>query len=228
MPGAHPRIFADMARELFARDSVEDVLDRIAAMAVEWIEGCDEAGILMIDRRKHEFYTPAATADLVHESDRAQAECDEGPCLDASRHEQSFRVDDMAEDPRWPCYRPRAVELGVGSMLGFELYTRDEHLGALDLYSYRPRAFGEDAPELGWVFASHAALAIAGAQREATLREGYATREEIGEAIGIVMERRRITKDQAFELIKTTSMNTNTKVRDVARNIARTGEIPGG
>ncbi|HLS32536.1 MAG TPA: GAF and ANTAR domain-containing protein [Brevibacterium sp.] len=223
----YPRLFADMARELFSQDSVAEVLDRIAAMAVERIDGCEEAGILLVDRRKREFRTPAATSDLVRESDRAQHECDEGPCLDAARRELTFHVDDMAEETRWPRYRPRALELGIASMLGFELFTNEDNLGALDLYSRSPRAFGEDAREIGWVFASHAALAIAGARREATMREGYATRQEIGEAVGIIMERRRVTSEQAFDVLKTASMNSNTKLREVARQISQTGEIPG-
>ncbi|MUL40288.1 GAF and ANTAR domain-containing protein [Streptomonospora sp. PA3] len=225
--GAYHRLFADMARELFSRDSTEEVLERIVEMAVEAVDGCEEAGILLIDRRNRRFETPAATSDLVRASDRAQLECDEGPCLDASRQEQSFRVDDLAEESRWPCYRPRALDLGIRSMLGFELYTHEDNLGALDLYSRSPNAFGEDARQIGWVFASHAAVAIAGAQREATLREGYATRQEIGEAVGIIMERKRITSDEAFGVLRTASMNSNTKLRDIARRTVETGEIPG-
>ncbi|QBI53489.1 GAF and ANTAR domain-containing protein [Streptomonospora litoralis] len=223
---AYPRLFADMARELFAQGSTEELLQRIAQMAVEAIDGCEEAGIILVDRRKREFQAPAATCEMVRESDRAQMECNEGPCLDAARHEQSFRVDDMADESRWPCYRPRAVDLGIGAMLGFDLYTYEDHLGALDLYARTPGVFDDDAREVGWVFASHAALAIAGSQREATLREGYTTRQEIGEAVGIIMERRRLTDEQAFEVLKTYSMNANTKLREVARRITRTGEIP--
>ncbi|MFD0775614.1 GAF and ANTAR domain-containing protein [Streptomonospora algeriensis] len=223
---ASPRRFAEMARELFSHDSTGELLQRIVSMAVESVEGCEEAGLLMIDRRKRLCETPAATSDLVRASDRAQCEYNEGPCLDAAREEQVFLIGDMAAETRWPRYRPRALELGIGSMLGFDLYTYEGRFGALDLYSRSPRAFGDRARELGWVFASHAAVAIAGARREATLREGYATRQEIGEAIGIIMERRRVAGEAAFEILRTESMHTNTKLRDVARKITLTGEIP--
>ncbi|MBV2365380.1 ANTAR domain-containing protein [Streptomonospora nanhaiensis] len=69
-------------------------------------------------------------------------------------------------------------------------------------------------------------VAIAAAQRVATLRAGYETRQEIGEAVGIIMERRRLTSDQAFALLRTASNNTNTKLREVARSVALTGELP--
>lgn len=127
----HIRLFAEMARELLAQDTVEDVLQRICELAVDTVQGCEAAGVMLLDRRRHLLDTPAATHEFVRASDRAQVECDEGPCLDAARHEQSFRVDDMAAEDRWPRYRPRAVELGIGSMLGFELYTHDATLSAL-------------------------------------------------------------------------------------------------
>ncbi|WP_285761778.1 GAF and ANTAR domain-containing protein [Nocardiopsis ansamitocini] len=216
-----------MARDLLSQESVEDILESITALAVTTVEGCEEAGVLLVNRNDHTFSTPAATSDLVRESDRAQFECDEGPCLDAARHQQSFYVEDMANETRWPLYRPRAIELGVGSMMGFELFTYKGALGALDLYSSRPRAFDEHSREIGWVFASHAAVAVAASQREATLQEGYATRQEIGEAVGILMERHRLTSAAAFELLKKASMNTNTKLREIARRITRSGEKPG-
>ncbi|WP_046470860.1 GAF and ANTAR domain-containing protein [Allosalinactinospora lopnorensis] len=220
------RIFATIARDLLDQGSVQNVLDGIVKLAVKTIDGCEEAGVLLIDRRKHTYETPAATGELVQESDRAQYECNEGPCLDAARYERSFHVEDMAQETRWPAYRPRALGLGIRSLMGFELFTHNGVLGALDLYSRAPSAFDEHSREIGWVFASHAAVAIAGAQREDTLRHGYATRQEIGEAVGILMERYKLTSQQAFDVLKKASMESNTKLRDVARRVGQTGETP--
>ncbi|TDQ54184.1 GAF and ANTAR domain-containing protein [Actinorugispora endophytica] len=221
------KVFAEVARGLIAHEALPNVLDAIVRLAVETVDGCEEAGVLVLDRRR-DFETPSASGDLVRESDRAQFECDEGPCLDAARNESSFLVPDMAAETRWPRYRPRAVALGVASMMGFELFAHDGVFGALDLYSREPRAFDERAREIGWVFASHASVAIAAAQRAETLRAGYATRQEIGAAVGILMERYRITGEQAFEVLKRASMESNVKLREVARRLTETGEVPTG
>ncbi|GAA3741968.1 hypothetical protein HDA32_003362 [Spinactinospora alkalitolerans] len=218
-------LFAGISRTLLAQDSVQDVLEEIVRLAVQTVEGCEDAGVLLLER-KHGFETPAASSELVRESDKAQFEFDEGPCLDAAREERSFLVADMAQETRWPRYRSRALELGVGSMMGFELFTRKGSFGALDLYSRTANAFDTHSRDIGWVFASHAALALAGAQESADLRTAVQTRQEIGEAVGILVERHRISSTQAFDRLKKVSMDRNIKLREVARHVTYTGEMP--
>jgi AmiR/NasT family two-component response regulator len=52
------------------------------------------------------------------------------------------------------------------------------------------------------------------------------TRETIGEALGILMERERITADQAFDVLRRASQHLNVKLRDIAQNLVDTGETP--
>ncbi len=75
-------------------------------------------------------------------------------------------------------------------------------------------------------FAAHAAIALQNAQTEAHLRSGLVTRTVIGQTEGILMERLKITADQAFGVLSRLSQHSNTKLRDVARNLVETGEIP--
>ncbi|MFC3997400.1 GAF and ANTAR domain-containing protein [Nocardiopsis sediminis] len=222
----YPRIFADMARDLLCEDSVQDVLDAIVRLAVHTLHGCEEAGILMVDRPGRTFSTAAATGELPRASDQAQFDCDEGPCLDAVRGEPTFRIDDMAREDRWPAYRPRAVAMGIGSMMGFELFTHDGTLGSLNMYATRTGAFDAASQETGWVFASHAAVAIASTEREATVRAGLETRHDIGAAVGILMERHRLSDAQALDVLKQASMQTNTKLRDVALRVTGAAAVP--
>lgn len=225
-PAGSARMFVEVARRLEAAQSSQEVLERIVDLAVRTVEGCDEAGVLLVDRRRRTFEAPAATGDLVRVSDEAQIAFNEGPCVDAARHERSFLVDDMAAETRWPHYRPRAVEIGIGSMMGFELFSNESTLGALDLYARRAGAFNEESREAGWVLASHAAIALAAAQRAETLRAGYETRQEIGEAVGVLMVRHGLTSDQAFEMLRQVSMRTNVKLREIARKVTYTGLLP--
>lgn len=220
------RLFVEVARELEAAKEPAEVLGKIVRSAVATVEGCEDAGVLLVNRRGSTFESPALTSTMVAASDEAQLAFDEGPCLDAARHERSFLIDDMSKETRWPRYAPRATEIGVGSMMGFELYSHDHTLGALNLYSGRPGAFDEHARELGWVFASHAAIALSAAQRAHSLRAGYETRQEIGAAVGMLMERHHLSSDQAFEMLKVTSTRTNVKLRDIAAEVTRTGQPP--
>ncbi|WP_199430900.1 GAF and ANTAR domain-containing protein [Qaidamihabitans albus] len=218
---------AEMARDLLAQASVQSTLDRIAYHATRVIEGCDDASILVV--RGDEYESVAATSRLARDSNTIQGELREGPCFDAARDEEEvYRIADLnATAHRWPRYTPRARELGIGSMMGFMLFTGEENLGALDLYSRRPSAFTGNSEQVGWVLASHAAVGLANARRDAQLRDAIATRQDIGEAMGIVMERHKVSEDEAFGILRKSSQVRNVKLREVARLINKTGEIPG-
>lgn len=212
---------AEPARDLPAQDTVQATLDEIAASAVKLIEGCDAAGILAVSGGR--AVTLAVTGDLVEESDRLQGELREGPCFDAARRvdgERLFRIADMtAPQPSWPRFCVAARELGIGSMTGVLLYTDQEDFGALNLYSRRPGAFGKDIETAGWLLASHAAVALATARTVDQLEHALETRHAIGEAMGILMERHRLSEDEAFDVLRRISQHHNIKLRDVARRV---------
>lgn len=211
---------AGMARDLLAQDSVQATLDRIVAHAVDLVEGCEDAGVLLLHGRSR-VETAAASSELVQLSDRAQHELGEGPCFDAAfRKREVYRIADLeTTTQRWPRYAPRARELGVGSMMGFLLYTDHGDLGALDLYSRSANTFTRHSELIGWLLASHAAVAFSAARTSTQLQSAVATRQEIGEAIGIVMERHSLDEDGAFQLLKKISQDRNTKLREIAHAI---------
>ncbi|POX45128.1 GAF and ANTAR domain-containing protein [Streptomyces sp. Ru72] len=218
---------ASMARDLLAQDSVDATLGRITASAIELVAGCDAAGILLLHGKRVQSLAP--TGDLVVQSDRLQERLEEGPCFDAARTregERVFRIADVTkEHARWPAYAPQARELGVGSMMGFLLFTEDEDLGALDFYSRRPGAFTEASETAGWLLASHAAVAFSSARTHAQLEQAIATRHTIGEAMGILMGSHHLTEDQAFDVLRRYSQEKNIKVREVARRICEKGAL---
>ncbi|EYT82417.1 GAF and ANTAR domain-containing protein [Streptomyces andamanensis] len=212
---------AELARRLLAQESTGATLEEIASAAVELIDGCDAAGILAV--RKGRAVSLAVTEGMVEESDRLQGELGEGPCFDAARRvngDRVFRITDLSQpQPDWPRYGPAARELGIGSMMGFLLYTEDEDFGALDCYSRRPGAFTPESETAGWLLASHAAVALSGARTVDQLEHALETRHAIGEAMGILRERHRLSEDDAFAVLRRISQHHNVKLRDVAQNI---------
>lgn len=210
-----------LARDLLAQDSVQATLDAIAASAVKLVDGCDAAGILTV--RKGRAVTLAACGDMVEESDRLQGELGEGPCFDLARRkdgERIYRIADMTQpQPAWQRFAAAARTLGMGSMTGVLLYTDDADFGALNLYARRPGAFGEDIATAGWLLASHAAVALADARTIDQLGHAMETRHAIGEAMGILMERHRLSEDDAFNVLRRISQHHNIKLRDVAQRV---------
>ncbi|MET7391012.1 GAF and ANTAR domain-containing protein [Streptomyces sp. NPDC005529] len=217
---------ADMARDLLAQESVKDTLDRIVEHASVLINGCDEAGILTV--RRGEVSALAATSDVVRMADRIQQDLREGPCFDAvTERQQLYAIEDLRRPhEKWSRFAPELRKLGMGSMMGFLLFTEDDELGALNVYSHRPNMFDETAQRAGWILASHAAVALSAARTHQQLAHALETRHEIGEAMGILMERHGLSEDNAFNVLKKASQDHNIKLREIARKVCETGERP--
>ncbi|HEY0506506.1 MAG TPA: GAF and ANTAR domain-containing protein [Blastococcus sp.] len=222
------RVMSRLARQLQEEHGdVEATLAAITASAVGTIPGADECGISYVTGRT-KVEARAATSDLPRAVDELQSRLGQGPCLDAVWERTIVAMDDAATEQRWPKFAREAARLGVGSMLSFQLFVVGDQLGALNLYSRSAGGFDHESQEVGWLFATHAAVALAGAEHEANLLAGMAHRDVIGQAKGILMERFKLTADQAFGLLTRTSSHTNRKLRDIAENLSATGQLPGG
>ncbi|MFE3265594.1 GAF and ANTAR domain-containing protein [Streptomyces sp. NPDC059215] len=220
---------ASMARDLLAQPTVDATLERVTASATELVAGCDAAGILLV--RGAEVQTLAPTEQLVRDLDRLQQRVGHGPCFDAAREaetERPFRIPDFTTAlARWPGFVPEALERGVGSMMGFLLFTDDEEFGTLNLYSRRPGAFTEVSEDAAVMLASHAAVALSCARTHAQMEQAVATRHQIGEAMGILMSSLHLTEEQAFAALRRYSQENNVKLREVARQVCEEGGVPG-
>jgi hypothetical protein len=215
-----------LARTLQGADSVASTLDGVVHAAVETVPGTGHAGITQVVGRRA-LRTTAGTDELVYRIDAAQYEAAEGPCLSALYEERTVRLSDMAAEQRWPAFTGRATALGVRSMLSFQLYVTEENLGALNLYAPQAGAFTDESEQIGLLFATHAAVAVADTVKLRQLTRALDVRDLIGQAKGILMERHRLSGDQAFTRLVRASQSTNTKLVEVARRLVETGELPG-
>jgi GAF domain-containing protein len=220
-------VMSRVARELQEEHGdVDATLQAIAIRAVEVVPNAEECGIsYVIGRSKVE--PRASTSDLPREVDSLHESLGQGPCLDAVWEQETVRVDDVGADDRWPEFARAAADQGVGSMLAFQLFVEGDRLGALNLYARTPGAFDDECQEIGQMFAAHAAVALAGAEHEEHLRAGMSNRDVIGQAKGILMERHRLTADQAFGVLTRVSQELNRKLVDIARELTDTGAVPG-
>lgn len=218
-----PADFAEMALELHGEGDVEETLNSIIDYAGECLAS-DYVGIHIVRNRKIE--TAASTHDVIRRADEAQTELGEGPCLQAVWDKSTMVVDDTAHDERWPRFGPVAAELGLHSILSVRMHTSDQTLGAINFYCKRRREFSEDDIALAHVFAQHASVALATAQREEGLRQAVDARHLIGQAQGILMERYGLTADKAFAVLRRYSQHHNIKLRSVAQKLVDTRELP--
>lgn len=210
-----------MATSLAHPGDVGESLKRIVVAATQTVPGADYASIT-VRHPDNRLETVAYTSPLALYADELQYELREGPCYDAVTVDTTTYSPDLAKSSEWPTFGPKVAEEGLRSQMGVRLSNEDGKVTGLNLYSTRLEAF-VDAEPLIRLFASHARVVMGFATELQTLKGAVGTRETIGTAIGIVMERYGLTKERSFAFLIRISQNTNTKLRDVASDIVGLG-----
>jgi GAF domain-containing protein len=205
-----------LSRSLTPR-ALDDTLSAITRAAVEILPQVAYASITVLHTNGR-LETAAPTDDLLLDLDAAQYRLQEGPCYEAAVETAHVISPDLVTDERFPHYGPVAVEAGVHAQAGLRLFDAPKSKGALNLYSLETGAF-EDFASLGALFAHHSATAIEYAREIQNLEEALKTRKTIGQAIGIVMERYKLSEQRAFAVLTRLSQHGNVKLRQVAQEI---------
>lgn len=208
---------AEVARALGDERDVDATLDQIAELAVKTVEGCDAAGISIVENGR--ITSRSTTNDLPRTVDDIQTETQEGPCIDAIKEHAVFVTGAVSEELRWPAFAPRAHQAtGIESIASVRLFASDT-LGSLNLYSRQRDAFDDQAVAVASLFAAHAAVALASARREEELERKAAGRDVIGMAKGMIMARQNVSDDEAFDVLNRASQRMNVKLRELAARV---------
>jgi PAS domain S-box-containing protein len=216
---------ADLGAVLAGQHSTQEVLDQAVQAARHAVPGAEQASISLVDKAGN-LSSPSSTGELASEGDKAQYELGEGPCLQALWDGQVLQIDDLSTETRWPAWTARALALGAGSLLACQLATPRGTLGALNLYSSRPHAFDSTAEALIPVLAAQVGIALARVQNEVNLQAAIQSRQLIGQAVGILMERHRLGPTAAFDLLVKASQASQLKLREIALRVNETGQDP--
>jgi len=232
MPESLGALHQRLAGVVLVGRELPDVLTEIVQISRSAMRGADATSITLI--RDDRAFTAAYDGQLAMDADEMQYERGYGPCLDAGRAGELFVVDDMRTEQRWPDWARQVADLGVGSSLSVPLPFQGATIGALNNYSVRLHAFSEADIALGEEVAAFVAIAVGNAEAAAratddvlNMRRAMASRGVIEQAKGILMERYKITAEQAFTLLTHASQRTNVKLRDVAEELTTTGVLAG-
>ena len=218
------------ARDLVSERSISDLeqaLSQIVATAVDTVPGVDAGGISMTENGHITSRSP--TNDDVRKLDDTQARLHQGPCISAIESPPDDGVvlaQDLTRPPdtdRWPHFAPQAVAQGYQSILSTQLSPDGGTRAALNLYSHTANTFDESARTVAGLFGLQAALLLYGANHARQLGQALASRDLIGQAKGILMERYRVNSEQAFRMLVSSSQDTNIKLVEVAHWLTQTG-----
>jgi GAF domain-containing protein len=220
LEGTHLRI-AELVQALHGRSDTdsETVIAELAEHAAIEIPGAQYAGIT-ITRNGKQIETPAATHMYPMLLDKIQQRHAEGPCLSAAWEEKTIHVADLETDERFPRYRQDALaETPIRSIMAFQLFIAGETMGALNVYSETSNVFDDESRNIGLVFAAHSSVAWNSARREEQFKKALASRDVIGQAKGMIMERYGVDAVQAFDLLRKLSQDSNVPLIKVATDL---------
>ncbi|GAA4398687.1 GAF and ANTAR domain-containing protein [Actinomadura verrucosospora] len=232
----------ELTRSLLDAETVDGVLRRILLAARMLIPDADMASITLRERTG-ELRTPFHSDPSAVELDRLQYRLGEGPCVAAADPAgvAFARSGDLSAEPAWPEFGPAAASYGYASVLATALLLpaeSDAAVGALNVYSRERGRLDDVARDTALLLATHASLALASvrtaaggardladaANQMANLRRALDTRTVIGQATGILMARRGLDADKAFELLSRTSQNLNVRLGSLAEGIVSAPE----
>jgi len=219
----------DLGRLLLAEHTPPSVLQRIVDLVAQGMPADAEVSITLV--RDENPTTAAFTGQLAEDLDEVQYDRGYGPCLEAALGGLLIEIADGRTENRWPEYVPAFLEHGALSALAAPVPA--PHLTAgLNVYARTARAFTDDDRSSLTEFAAYAGAALTNMDalqdaRELAehLQKAMEFRSVIEQAKGILVERYKLTVDQAFRLLADASMHTNRKVRDIAENLVLTGEL---
>lgn len=213
-------VLTEAARAVHTAGSLEETLHTIVTVLRDTLPEIDHVGITLV-HRKGSLETAAGTDPFVETLDRLQYDVGEGPCLTALEdgRPDTVLVEHARHEGRWHEFIPGAVAHGLRSQLGVRMFVNDHTVGVLNLYSTSHDEIGADSRHLAELFATHAALAYGHSRKLDDLAGAVESRQVIGQATGIVMERYGVGPDRAFEYLVRVSGTTETKLRDVAREL---------
>lgn len=211
--------------------TVAEVLQRVVVAAKAVVPFADMVSLTL--RAPSGIYTtPTRTDELADRLDQLQYTHDEGPCVEATRTPGTgvVEVPDLSANSPWPNWAPAATRAGVHCVFAVGLFPTNSppRLGALNFYCFRPYGLDGLDRQLAMLLASFAATAltatdaVTAAELEAAqLREALRSRDVIGQAKGILMQRQGIGADEAFDILRRTSQDLNVKLTEVAAMLVR-------
>ncbi|MEV6413626.1 GAF and ANTAR domain-containing protein [Kribbella sp. NPDC051718] len=197
---------------------LDETLDQLLASVLDTVPGITQAS-LSVTTRDGRIETLAPTDERVVLADQIQYKLRQGPCLEAALSEPVVETGELATDPRWPEYGPAAAALGFGAQIAFQFRAEPHARGALNLYADEPHSLDSETRALGAMYAGLVAIAMGWARHEETMTQALASRNVIGQAVGVVMERYTIDPDRAFAFLVRISQDSNTKLKTVADRV---------
>jgi GAF domain-containing protein len=218
--------FVQAADTLVDDFDVIDFLHTLAEHCVRLLD-VDAAGLMLADH-SGQLHATAASSENARLLELFELQSDAGPSLDAFRTGTAVvNADLRVNEERWPKFAEAARANGFVEVHALPMRLRTTVIGALNLLCTTPGPLSEDDVRIGQALADVATIGIISQRTahqaellSAQLQRALNSRVTIEQAKGVLSERRSITVDEAFEVLRGYARDNDLHLSDLARDVA--------
>ena len=218
-----------LSRRVAEEHADQEPLHALVTITRDRVPGATWVSVSVL--RSEHFITAASTDEQAVRADALQYELGDGPCVEAVLKNSLYVTGEVSTDPRWNHWGQRVKdEVGVHSVLSQRLHLQDQSgvVAGLNVYSDTPDAFDRAAVGIALILATHGGMVLSqrlASHRVENLSKALESNREIGVAMGILMSQHQFTRQQAFDVLRVASQNSNRKLADIAAEVADTGTL---
>jgi signal transduction protein with GAF and PtsI domain len=220
LPTAMLEGIAEISRAIMEHNYLEDLLALIVSVTAK-ITGSKICSILLIDKDKSELVLRACHSETGAYRQRSNTPLGKGIAGRVAVQNKPIKVLDVRTDPRF-LNKNIAIEDGLVSLLSVPMSVQGEVIGVINCYTTSAYDFSAEDIMMLTTVAAQAAILLKNTElhimKEIVERE-LEERKTIERAKELLMDKKKISGKQAFELMRRQSMNSRISMVKIAESI---------
>ena len=230
-PSSLLQVLTRFARTLADGYDVAEVLYDLSDSVVS-VLGAKGAGVSLAGADGRLVFV-TATSEVITQVERVQQDSQEGPCHVAFTTNELVVVEDISTHDEWPTLRDAALGNGLSSVIGVPLRVQARSIGSLNVYDTGSRVWSPDELAAATVLADIAASYVAHASEldqaqrlNEQLQTALDSRVLIEQAKGILAGERKISVDEALDVLRSHARSNQASLRAIAEAVVNLGMRP--
>jgi len=206
----------------------EDLLKLIVSLTANVMEA-KICALWLLDEDKRELRIRATQALSKAYLKERTMEVGEGIVGMVARDREPVIIKDVKEDDRYKS-KKLAEKEGFVSMLSVPMMVKDRLIGVINVYTVQPYDFTRSDVDLLSAVANQAAVAIENTElmvKTRVIQEELETRKKVEKAKGILMKDQALSEDEAYKLMRRSSMDKRVSMKEIAEAVILSHEIRG-
>ena len=217
---------AEISTAVMERNYLDDILTLLVSVTAK-VTGSKVCSILLLDTKKEELVLKASQSESGMYNQKSNTPLGKGIAGRVALHNKPIKVLDVRKDPRFVNKRI-AKEDGLVSLLSVPMSADGEVIGVINCYTSKRYAFSVKEMHMLTTVASQAAIVLKNTElriMKEVVEQELEQRKNIEKAKEILMERKKVSGEEAYELIRKHSMNTRISMAKIAESIILTASI---